>query len=328
MSFSQIIGNESARAMLLRMVEHKTVPHALLFCGPAGVGKGAHALEVAKCLMGPSSIHKLCSGNHPDLHVLYPEGKAGLHPVESIRTLLKEATLPPFEAPVKVFIIHDAHHMLPASSHALLKTLEEPIAHTYFILISDQPESILQTIVSRSRKIAFFLIPEKDIACFAQEKWHKDPHEAQRLAFLAHGSFAKASRLAHQSEEKNQSLIHSLVSLSFPQGYARLLFLCEEFEKNTTSNEDKPHAEGTIDDLLEKIFAWFRDLHLLKNRIAPEHLYHLDAVQVLQEQAQGEIPSLECVLNELLKFRFALQRHVKIRVALEHFFLSIAQKNL
>src|SRR5690348_11693792 len=124
MIFSECIGNKTAQDTLQRMVEQNTLPHTLLFYGPQGVGKRLCALRLAEAMLGSSS--KLASGNHPDLHQLYPEGKANLHPVENIRALITEAAYPPLESPVKFFLIHDAHQMQGPSANALLKTLEEP----------------------------------------------------------------------------------------------------------------------------------------------------------------------------------------------------------
>src|SRR5690349_17096912 len=102
MDFSQLIGNESVKAALARMVRCHALPQALLFCGPDGVGKSLFAVQLAALLMGSKAHAKLASGNHPDLCVLRPTGAAGIHPIESIRALIAEAALPPFEAPVKV----------------------------------------------------------------------------------------------------------------------------------------------------------------------------------------------------------------------------------
>jgi DNA polymerase-3 subunit delta' len=245
-----------------------------------------------------------------------------MHPVENIRALVKEAAYPPFEAPAKVFIIHDAHQMLPASSNALLKTLEEPTAHTFFILITSQAESLLPTIVSRSRPVPFFPIPDKEIEHFAQEHWHKDQKEARRIAFLSHGSFAKARQLVNAPKDEIRALVYALLDLSLPEEYARLLSLCEELETLLTPDEGagEESASAQIDDLLEEIFAWYRDLHLLKSSIAPEYLFHLDAIEQLRRAAVRTAPPLEEVLKRLLILRASLQRHVKLRVALEHFF--------
>src|SRR5689334_12841664 len=100
-SMSFCIGNKQAETMLRRMLDSNALPHTLLLHGPRGVGKAKCALSLAEALLGSSP--KLMTGNHPDLHQLHPEGKAHCHPIENVRALIKEASLPPFEAPAKVF---------------------------------------------------------------------------------------------------------------------------------------------------------------------------------------------------------------------------------
>ena len=119
--FSHLIGNSTAKQLLEHMAEKGSVPCSLLFYGPASACKKEFAIALARRLL---ATHKK---EPPDLHLLLPEGEKTLHhPITAIRALIQEASLPPFEAPCKVFIIDDAEKMLPASCNALLKTLEEP----------------------------------------------------------------------------------------------------------------------------------------------------------------------------------------------------------
>ena len=312
--FSSILGNETAKTTLTRLLAEKTLPQALLFSGPEGVGKSLFARTVACALMGPKAAARVESGNHPDLHQLYPEGKALLHPIESIRALIEQASYPPFEAPVKVFILHEAHRMLSTSSNALLKILEEPQADTYFFLLTSQADALLATLTSRLRKISFLPLPDQEIERFVQEKWHKDPQEARRIALFAQGSLARASRFAEQEEEDLQELF----TLSLPEEYGRLLTLCSSIEKRYSASEEE---EGKpVDDLLEKIFAWQRDLLLIKHGIDARHLIHVKAKRLLEERAQEELPSLEEGLQRLLLMRSGLERHIPLRILLETLF--------
>jgi DNA polymerase III subunit delta' len=173
MPFSKIVGNELAKSALKRMVEQKSVPNTLLFYGPDGIGKSLFALGLAELLMGSQHAHKLATLNHPDLHIFRPEGKSAIHTMESVRKLIDEVALPPFEAPVKVFIIHDANQMLPYSSNALLKTFEEPSFHSYFILLTSAIDAMLPTIVSRCRKVPFFPIPQQEIENTSRSAPHR-----------------------------------------------------------------------------------------------------------------------------------------------------------
>ena len=136
--FSQIIGNEEIKKRLTRMLSKRAIGHALLFSGPDGIGKSLFAWAFAAQLMAeydPEIDHarKIQSGQHPDIHIYRPEGKIGLHSIQSLRQLSQEVHLPPYEASWKVFIIHDADRMLSYSANTLLKTFEEPPPRTVII---------------------------------------------------------------------------------------------------------------------------------------------------------------------------------------------------
>ncbi|MBS0616498.1 MAG: AAA family ATPase [Verrucomicrobia bacterium] len=182
--FTHLVGNPLAKDILNRMAQKGTIPSVLLFQGPEGVGKGHFAKALANHLI------RHPKKEHPDIHILYPEGKSHQHPIAAIRELINEATLPPFEAPCKVFILHDADKMLPTSSNALLKTLEEPPEKTYFFLLSSNPSRLPSTILSRCRKLPFFRLSDAEIIPFL-----KVP-DAAKIARLSHGSLSKALRLA------------------------------------------------------------------------------------------------------------------------------------
>lgn len=326
MPFCKLVGNDLAKAALQRMAEQNSVPSTLLFYGPDGIGKSLFALGLAELLMGKSHAPKLASFNHPDLHIYRPEGKSATHPIENVRKLIDEAALPPFEAPVKVFVIHDAHQMLPYSSNALLKTLEEPSFHSYFILLTSALDAMLPTIVSRSRKVPFFPIPQLQMEALVKEKWQKTPEEARRIAFLAHGSVAKAQQLAENAHTQWRTQLLDILTLNLPAEYPQLLTAALELEQLCAvenGEDEEESAAVNTDALLEEIVAWYRDLQLLKEGIAPEFLYHLDSMDRLQLALHRPIPPLEKVLEQIAKARLALQRSVKLRSVLENFLFGV-----
>jgi len=138
---------------LEKLVKNKKFIGSFLFCGPNEETELA-AIDFAKKIF--SNNPKVEAGNHPDVHLYRPEGKSATHSIDSIRSLTEQVYLAPFEAPWKIFIIHDAERMLPTSSNALLKTFEEPAKDTILILLSSASEQILPTIVSRCRKLFFY----------------------------------------------------------------------------------------------------------------------------------------------------------------------------
>ena len=82
--------------------------------------------------------------------------------VDRIRALIDFVLLSSHRQRAKVAVIVPAERMHPSAANALLKTLEEPPAGTFLILVSDQPGRLPATIVSRCRKIAVALPPESD----------------------------------------------------------------------------------------------------------------------------------------------------------------------
>lgn len=328
MPFSKLIGNDLAKAALLRMTAQKSVPNTLLFYGPEGVGKSLFALGLAELLMGEKSAAKLAHCNHPDLYIFRPEGKSAIHPIENMRKLIDEAALPPYEAPVKVFILHDADQMLASSSNALLKTFEEPPHYCYFILLTTAVDAMLPTILSRCRKVPFFPIPQPQIEQLVQEKWQKSPETARRVAFLSHGSLAKAEQLAQGHEMTWRAQLLEILTLRLPAEYPQFLKLATEIEEKCTPEEGEETEEASLlhqaDLLLEEILSWYRDLHLLKEGISLEFLYHLDSLERLKTASSLSFPTLEKVIDLVSQSRLSLQRHVKLRTVLEHFFLALS----
>ena len=136
--FEDIVGNDQIKEYLKRMVEQRAVANSLLFAGPEGIGKSLFAHALAKMLLG--------SDSHPDLHVYRPEGKIGMHSIDSMRQFSEDVYLAPFQGQWKVFIIHDAERMLTYSANALLKTFEEPAKDALIILLSSAPAALLPTI--------------------------------------------------------------------------------------------------------------------------------------------------------------------------------------
>jgi DNA polymerase-3 subunit delta' len=136
--------------------------HAYLFRGPRGAGKRAAARAfAAEILAGaaedPDDARRralLDPSPHPDLVWLAPRGAQ--HLVEEVRErVIRAAAYRPFEGGRRVFVVEAAEAMRDESQNALLKTLEEPPAFVHLILLSSEPESLLETVASRCHPVDF-----------------------------------------------------------------------------------------------------------------------------------------------------------------------------
>ncbi len=165
-TFAEVVGQERAIGILRAALANQRLHHALLFTGPAGVGKRTAALALASaldCELAPgegcgrcSTCTRIADGIHPDVITLAREGAAQIVPIETVRAQVVAAVgLPPHEARERVFLIDEATALQPAAANALLKTLEEPPARTRFVLMTVAPDQLLPTIRSRCQRVAF-----------------------------------------------------------------------------------------------------------------------------------------------------------------------------
>ena len=207
-AWDAVLGHEKPRARLVRLLREGRVPHALLFSGPQGVGKKKTALALAAALLCSApkdglacgtckSCKALAAGTHPDLYAVLPEQAGKATPsvkIEQIRAMRGEASRAPLLSGRRVVLIDDAETMNDAASNALLKTLEEPVGATTFLLITGARQAVLPTIVSRCTGVMFGPLDTESIARILEA--HGVTEEARgALAALSDGSAGHALRL-------------------------------------------------------------------------------------------------------------------------------------
>lgn len=169
------------------MQQRASLPHALLLRGCAGIGKQDFALELARSLLCKTPVETHACGvcancvwfkemHHPDFRLISPEeaesaddapkkkaAKKSQISVAQIRQLIDYLSLSQHEANgYRVILIAPAETLNIASANALLKMLEEPPANTLFLLVSNQPQRLLPTIISRCQAIDMPLPSKQD----------------------------------------------------------------------------------------------------------------------------------------------------------------------
>ncbi len=212
-----LIGHQRIWEFLTRSVRQNRLAHAYLFAGPGQVGKMALAKEWAKwqlCEQPKGDIAcgqcRQClaieRGQNPDLIILAPrvEEKDGITKTSEIsiketRELQRQLSLFPYSAKRKVAIIDEAAAMSGEAANALLKTLEEPSAHSLIILVSANYQMILPTIISRCQLIKFSLVPEKEIVAGLKNLSVKESIISEAVN-LAAGKPGLAIKLAQEPE--------------------------------------------------------------------------------------------------------------------------------
>ena len=119
------------------------------------------------------------------------EKKQGLINVEEAEDLIKKMAFKAFEGGAKVVVVWEAHKMNTPAANKLLKLIEEPPDGTYLLLVSSEPEQLLQTIYSRCQHLRLSPLSEKEIETALLNN-QASPDQALHLAQQSHGDLAKA----------------------------------------------------------------------------------------------------------------------------------------
>jgi DNA polymerase-3 subunit delta' len=99
------------------------------------------------------SCRKIDGDSHADIHWARPESKSRVITIDQTRALMREIQLKPTEAEFKVAVIAGADRLNAQAANAFLKTLEEPPQKSILILLSTEPQRILETILSRCLRL-------------------------------------------------------------------------------------------------------------------------------------------------------------------------------
>jgi len=325
--------------LLERSLEKKRLAHAYLFSGDSMDELENMARTLAKALNcaaaraagRPSlqscgqcdSCRRIERDAHPDVLWVRPESKSRIITIDQMRELMRSIQLKPTAALFKVGVIVAADRLTPQAGNAFLKTLEEPPADSILILLTTEPQRILETVVSRCLRLGFGGEGAKAHAKHAA--WLTQFSEL--AARSGHGLMARykllgliSSKLAAQKEEIEKSL----AARSPLEQYDDLEPQTREKLEDELAAAIESEYRRQRADLLAALHWWLRDVWLqtlhvgaemlcfpdLKTaaavaaRLSPaEAMRNLEEVDILQRQLNSNIQEALALEVALLKLK-------------------------
>jgi DNA polymerase-3 subunit delta' len=254
--------------------------HAWLIHGVPGIGKRQFALAAASSLLcespqGGFACGKcaaclwVMAGNHPDLRRIRPDavameegagspdddtdtaGAAKKAPskdirVDQLRALGSWFNTATHRAGLRVAVVYPAQAMNAIAANALLKVLEEPPAHTVFLLVADAPDRLLPTLVSRCRRLPLPMPSSNQSLAWLKEQGMRDPD--QWLA-AAGGAPLLAQHLANAGDSPCPDWLSRLAA-GLAAGHPDLGSVADELERQSPEIWIDALQRFTVDLLL------------------------------------------------------------------------------
>ncbi len=257
-NFHNLVGQDHIRQTLLNAIKGDNISHAYLFCGPRGTGKTTTARLMAKAVNctdlqengEPCEKCEMCTaaieGKLIDLIEIDAASNRG---IDEIRALKEKIKFSPTHAKAKIYIIDEVHMLSKDAFNALLKTLEEPPSHVYFILATTESHKVPETIISRCQRFDFKRVDVKSIVArlgyiAQQEKIEAELDALELIARNVEGGLRDAIGLLEQITFENKLTYEDVKKSLGTTGHKAIEQLFDQL-----MNSDTQKALATISEI-------------------------------------------------------------------------------
>lgn len=326
-SFDEIIGHEKVKEHLRNAVKLNKISHACIINGMQGSGKNMIADIFSKTLQcekggdtpcnGCHSCIQAESGNHPDIIRITHEKPTSIG-VEDVRgQLVGDIQIRPYSGRYKIYIIDDADKMTVQAQNAILKTIEEPPEYGIIMLLTENADALLPTILSRCVRLDLTPVQDSLIKEHLMQKFGIPEYDARFAAAFARGCVGRA-----------EAVINSEVFAGIKENALHMLKYVSDMTVGELINSVKSinDYKGNINDYLDLLAMWYRDVLLFKSTNDANLLIFKDELKTIRGQASvSSYEGIQTVLTSIDKAKKRLNANVSFELVMELLFLTMKE---
>ena len=328
-SFSDIYGYETIKEHMQSAIRLGKVSHAYIINGGLGAGKKMLAGIFAKTLqcenmeesVNPCNKCHSCiqsdTGNQPDIIWVKHEKPASIGVDDVREQIIADMQIKPYSSRYKIYIIDEAEKLTVAAQNALLKTIEEPPSYGIVIFLTTNADIFLQTILSRCVMLDLKPIKNSIVEEYIRNNYDVSDYECRFAANFAQGRIGRAKTIVESTEfaHLKQDVMHVIKNA-----------------KDMTSGEimavvkDINNYKLTIDDYLDLMAMWYRDVLVFKSTNDVNPVIFKDELSQIKSQASHfSYEGLQDILNSIDKVKIRLKANVNFDLVIELLIMAIKQ---
>ena len=347
-TFAEVVGQKPVVRTLQNALTQNRVPHALIFSGVRGTGKTTLARIMAKalnCEQGPAaepcnicrSCQEITKGASIDLQEVDGASNRG---IQEIRELKEKIRFMPTSSRFKIIIIDEVHMLTTEAFNALLKTLEEPPSHVYFMFATTELHKVPVTILSRCQRYELKRLGHRELAdhfsrLAEMEGVRMEQEAVEMIVREAGGSVRDGLSLLDQifsycGQEVHASEVIEVLGLVSHQLVANL--------GTALLNGDLAAVYALLDEMYlhgsdskrfsNDLLAWFRALVVCKISQKPGQLLEVtedELAQLVKIASTHSLETLSAMFNLLLDGLEKASFSQQPRLAMEMAFIRAVQ---
>jgi DNA polymerase III subunit delta' len=349
MAFQEVVGHRRMLSLLSRAIARDTLTPSLVLSGPEGVGKRLTAMAIAQTLNCTSvkqtprgvthdsndpgsasglmldacgkcsSCLRIVRGAHPDVETIEP-GENNSIKIDQVRQAIERAVFRPFEGRRRVTIIDQADALVAPAQNALLKTLEEPLPASVFILVTSRPDTLLPTVRSRCAVLRFGRLQVAEVAEVLERREGYSHADALAAAAASDGSVRRALDIEAGEFSDARTDAEDLLQVAGRDPRTRLEHGKDLLKGGGAASLEREHLTAR----LQALGSVLRDLGLLASGADARLLANLDrrpALDALSKSLGGD--RVERAFNAVTRAQEALDRNVSPKVVADWLAINV-----
>ncbi len=331
LDFNEIIGHDQIKQHLKKAVVMNKISHAYIFSGEDGTGKNMLAEAFSVLLQCEGRLEKeskeeachTCrsclqssSNNHPDIiRITHEKASIG---IDDIRIQVNnDIQIKPYSSPYKIYIIDEAEKLTEQAQNALLKTIEEPPSYAIILLLTNNINTLLPTILSRCVTLKLQPVDKDLIKEYLMINHQVPDYLAELSQLFSGGNVGKAIKYA-SSEEFSIMKDEALHILKYIEEM-KIYEIMDAIKKLSEHKEQ-------ITEYLDFFILWYRDVLLFKATKDVNLLTYKSEVQeIIKQSNKKSYEAVQNILNAIDKAKLRLKANVNSDIALELMLLTIQE---